>query len=330
MSKTINRRQWLAGGLHGVAALAAAAQWRGAWASAPVRMLVGFPPGGGTDMLARLLAAHLQQALGTAIVVDNRPGAGGQIAAQALKAAAPDGQTVFLTHDHTVSILPKVVRDAGFDTRRDFQPVAGLGTFVNALAVTGGHPAHSLAEYIDWVRGQQAADAGAIGIPAPASTPEFLVGVLARQFDLSLVPVPYRGSAPMIGDLLAGQIHAGIGSVQEFLELHQSGRLRVLAVLGGDRQTALPEVPTFEELGVRGFRDTPFYGIFAPKGWSEAQIARWEQATQQVLAVPEVRQQMQAWAIDVRYMDHRQFEAIEQAYSQAWSRIIEASGFQPQ
>ncbi|MEG2632897.1 MAG: tripartite tricarboxylate transporter substrate-binding protein, partial [Comamonas sp.] len=143
----------------------------------PIRILVGFPPGGGTDAIARLLAEKLRDELGTTVLVDNRPGAGGQIAAQQLKAAPADGHTLFLTHDHTISILPQVVRKPGFDPAQDFVPVTGIATFVNALAVSSQTPAKNLAEYVQWVR--QQGGKSAVGIPAPASTPEFLVKQLS-------------------------------------------------------------------------------------------------------------------------------------------------------
>ena len=182
----------LAGATVGLAAPAAPV-----WAdSRTVKLLVGFPPGGGTDAIARLLAEPLREALGVPVVVENRAGAGGQIAAQALKAAAPDGSTLFLTHDHTISILPQVLRNPGFDPAKDFVAVAGFATFVNALAVSGATPARSYRDFIAWVR-QQGGRAN-VGIPAPASVPQFLVQSLARREQLDLVAVPYRGSAPMM------------------------------------------------------------------------------------------------------------------------------------
>ncbi|KKW69077.1 Twin-arginine translocation pathway signal [Lampropedia cohaerens] len=298
-------------------------------AGRPVRLLVGFPAGGGTDALARLLAAHLRSELGVDIVVDNRPGAGGQLAAQALKAAAPDGKTLFLSHDHTISIVPKVIRVPGFDPNVDFVPVAGVATFVNAFAVTAAHPARTFADYEHWLK-QQAPEQLAVGIPAPASTPEFLVNLLAQRNGVALQPIPYRGSAPMIADLLGGQVPAGIGSVQDFMELHRTGRLRVVGVLGAQRQPALPDVPTFSEMGVPGFEDPPFYGLYAPAGLPAELVARWETAVQKVLQIPQVRQQMQDWGMVVDYMNHNRLRDVEAAYSQTWGRIIAQLGYEPQ
>jgi len=293
-----------------------------------VRILVGFPAGGGTDAIARLLADRLKDALGAPVIVENRPGAGGQLAAQALKAAAPDGTTFFITHDHTVSILPLVVKNPGFDTARDFVPVAGFATFVNAFAVSGGTPAKNFNEYVDWVRRE--GGKSAVGIPAPASVPEFLVKVIGQKYKVDLVAAPYRGSAPMIGDMLGNQIPAGVASVPEFIENHKAGRMRVVAVLGGTRQAAMPDVPTFAELGLGGFEDVPFYGFFAPAGTPQAVIDNFGAALAKVIAVAEVRERMTGLGLTVGFMPQKQFAERERAYAQAWARIIRDSGFQPQ
>ena len=225
----------------------------------PLKVLVGFPPGGGTDAIARLLAEPLRQTLGQSVVVENKPGAGGQLAAQALKVAAADGSTVFLSHDHTVTILPLVTRQPGFDPATDFVPVAGFATFVNALAVSGANPARSVAEYVAWVK-TQGKGQGTVGVPAPASTPEFLVRLIGQTYGLDLAAAPYRGSAPLMADMLGNQMSAGVASVPDFMENHKAGKLRVIAVLGGQRQAALPDVPTFAELGLSGLEDLPVQG----------------------------------------------------------------------
>ena len=301
-----------------------------AWAAnePPIHVLVGFPAGGGSDVIARLLAERLEKELGRTVLVENRPGAGGQIAAQLLKAAKPDGTTVFLSHDHTISILPQVVKKPGFDPQADFEPVGGIATFVNGLAVSGGTPARSLGEFVAWVR-KQGGQAG-IGIPAPASTPEFLVQLLGKKYDLKLTPVPYKGSAPMMADMLGNQIPAGVGSVPDFIEYQRAGKLHMIAVLGGQRQAALPGVPTFAELGVKGLEDTPYYGIWAPKGTPADFVNRFTRALEKALAVPEVHRQLTDMGLTVGYMTPRQLETRERAYTQVWSRIIKDSGFQPQ
>jgi tripartite-type tricarboxylate transporter receptor subunit TctC len=294
----------------------------------PIRILVGFPAGGGTDAIARSLSDRLKDELGVPVIVENRAGAGGQIAAQALKAAAPDGSTYLISHDHTISILPLVVKNPGFDPARDFVAVAGFATFVNALALSGGTPAQSFKDYIAWVKAQ--GGKSAIGVPSPASVPEFLVRVIGEKNGLDLVAAPYRGSAPMIGDMLGNQIPAGVASVPELVENHRAGKLRVIAVLGGARQPAMPEVPTFAELGLAGFEDVPYYGFFAPAGTPQAEIDRFSAALAKVIATPDVRDKLTGWGLGVGLMPQAQLAARERAYAQTWARIIRASGFQPQ
>ena len=296
---------------------------------ASIRLLVGFPPGGGTDAIARTLADKLKDQLGTPVIVENRAGAGGQIAAQALKAAPTDGSTFFLSHDHTISILPLVMKNPGFDPAHDFVPVAGFATFVNALALSGGTPAKSVNEYVAWVR-NQGAGKGTLGVPAPASVPEFLVKLIGQKYALDLQAAPYRGSAPMMGDMLGNQISAGVGSVPDFIENHKAGKIRIVAVLGGTRQAALPDVPSFAELGLAGFEDVPYYGIFAPTGTPKATIDRFSEAVAKVIALPEVHERLTAMGLTVGYMSPQQLASRERAYAQTWARIIKASGFQAQ
>lgn len=297
--------------------------------SQPLRLLVGFPPGGGTDAIARTLAERLKDQLGRPVIVENKPGAGGQLAAQALKAAPADGSTLFLTHDHTITILPMVVKQPGYDSARDFVPVAGFATFVNAFALSAGTPAKSMDEYVAWVK-SQGQGKGTIGVPAPASTPEFLVKVMGERYGLDLVSVPYRGSAPMIGDMLGNQIAAGTGSVPDFIENHKSGKLRVVAVLGGKRQAVLPDVPTFSELGLKGLEDLPYYGVFAPVGTPPAALEQFSQALAKVIAQPDVKERLTTMGLDVGFMSGKQLGEREAAYRKVWAEIIRKTGFQPQ
>lgn len=294
-----------------------------------VRILVGFPPGGGTDAIARVLAESLKDELGATVIVENKPGAGGQLAAQALKAAAPDGTTVFLSHDHSISILPQVVKQPGFDPAADFVPVAGFATFVNAFAVSGGTPAKAFNEYVAWVKGAGGGKS-AVGVPAPASVPEFLVKLVGEKYKLDLVAAPYRGSAPMMADMLGNQIAAGVGSVPDFIENHKSGKLRVVAVLGGARQAALPDVPTFAELGLAGFEDVPYYGVFAPAGTPKPALDQLSAALAKVLAKPAVHNRLTGMGLTVGHMTGEQLHSRERAYTATWSKIIKATGFVPQ
>ena len=295
----------------------------------PIRLLVGFPAGAGTDAIARALGEKLKDELGAPVVVENRAGAGGQIAAQALKASPADGHTLFLTHDHSISILPQVVKNPGFNPQADFVPVAGFATFANVLAVSGGTPAKSIDEYVKWVQTQRSGKE-TIGVPAPGSIPEFLVKLIGEKYKIDLQAAPYRGSAPMTADMLGNQITAGIASVPDFIENHKAGKVRIVAVIGAKRQPLLPQVPTFTELGFANLDDYPYYGVFAPVGTPQPVIDRFGVALQKVLAMPDVKQKLTAMGLTVGYESQGQFAGRVRTYTAAWEKIIQGSGFKPQ
>ncbi|VTU31207.1 Bug family tripartite tricarboxylate transporter substrate binding protein [Variovorax sp. RA8] len=313
----------LAAAVAGLAGLAQAQQ------QAPIRLLVGFPAGAGTDAIARTLGEKLKDQLGAPVVVENRAGAGGQIAAQALKAAPADGHTLLLSHDHTISILPQVVKNPGYNSATDFVPVAGFATFANVLAVSGGTPAKSLDEYLKWVRTQRGGKE-TIGVPAPASIPEFLVKMIGTKYKIDVQAAPYRGSAPMTADMLGNQISAGIASVPDFIENHRAGKLRIVATIGAKRQALLPQVPTFTELGFANLEDLPYYGVFAPVGTPQPVIDRFGEALAKVLAMPDVKQKLTTMGLTVAYEPQGQFAGRVRSYTQTWAGIIKASGFTPQ
>ncbi len=294
-----------------------------------IRLLVGFPAGGGTDVIARILAEKLNDELGTTVVVDNRAGAGGQIAAQLLKQSPADGHTFFLSHDRTISILPQVIKNPGFNPEHDFVPVAGFATFANVLAVSGGTPAKNFNEYIAWVRKDRGGK-DTIGIPAPASIPEFLVKLIGAKYKLDLQAAPYRGSAPMMSDMLGNQISAGIAGVPDFIENQKAGRVRIVAVIGDKRQPLVPQAPTFAELGLTGLEDLPYYGIFAPVGTPKPMIDKFDSALEKVLKMPDVRQRLTALGLTVEYMPQGQFAGRVRSYTATWAQIIKSSGYQAQ
>jgi len=294
-----------------------------------IKILVGFPPGGGTDALARVLADKLKEPLGANVVVENKTGAGGQIAAQALKASPADGSVLFFSHDHTISILPLVVKNPGFAPATDFVAVAGVGTFANGLALTQATPAKNFNDYVKWVR-ENGNGRSAVGIPAPASIPEFLVKVIGEKFKLDLQPVPYKGGAPLMADMLGNQVPAGLAGVNDFLENIKAGKFRMVAVIGDKRQAVLPDVPTFAELGMAGFEDLAYYGFFAPTGTPKAVLDRYNEAVAKVMAQPEVIERMQSMGLNPGHMSTQSFGNHVRNYSQNWARIVKNSGFQAQ
>jgi tripartite-type tricarboxylate transporter receptor subunit TctC len=259
--------------------------------STPIRILVGYAPGGPADIAARIIAEKLALPLQQPVVVDNRPGAGGQLAAIALKAAPADGSVLMLTNTHTVATVPLTVKNPGFSTAGDFRPVGSVATFELALATNpAATGATDLEGFARWL-GKHRRDA-AIGVPAAASAPEFMASRIARHFQVESVPVPYKGSAPMLPDLLGGTLHSAIASVSDFLQYHRSGRLRILA--STRRTPLLPEVPSFEEAGLSGMELSELLGLYAGVGVPDVIVARYNAALGRVLAQPEVIEKFKA------------------------------------
>ncbi|HEY8361028.1 MAG TPA: tripartite tricarboxylate transporter substrate-binding protein, partial [Ramlibacter sp.] len=166
-----------------------------------------------------------------------------------------------------------------------------------------------------------------IGIPAPASIPEFLVGMIATKYKVDVQAAPYRGGAPMMADMLGNQIRSGVAGVPDFMENHKAGKMRIVAVIGDKRQAVLPDVPTFAELGVAGLEDLPYYGFFAPAGTPAPVLERFNQGVAKVLAMPDVREKLVAMGLTVGYQPQAQFAGRVRTYTQTWERIIKASGF---
>lgn len=288
----------------------------------PLRILLGFPPGGATHGVVSLLQEGLSARLGRPVLLDTRAGAGGMNAALALKSATPDGHTLLFSHDHTISIVPLLAPQFGFAPERDLAPVAGIGHFANGLALAAGTPAQSWREYVYWLRNEHGGH-GVIGVPAALSVPNFLVRWMGQQFGLELEVVPYRGGAPLLSDLAGGLLAAGLGSVPDFIEAQRSGKIRFIAVQGGPRQAVLPEVPTLSELGIPTVASMPFYGFYAPHGTPVAALAPFARALAEVLLDTEVHARLVARGLTVQYMPAAQLRALEKAHRKAWRTIID-------
>ncbi|MEJ8810893.1 Bug family tripartite tricarboxylate transporter substrate binding protein [Variovorax ureilyticus] len=295
----------------------------------PVRILVGFAAGGGVDTMARILAEGLGQALGQTFVVENRPGAGGLIAAQALKAAPPDGATLLLTNDHTVAILPHTLKNPGFNPAKDFAPVALItDKTVFALATHPGTGIKQLKDITEWAH--QNPGKANFGVPAPGSMPEFAVGLIAKGLQVDATSAPYRGGSPLVMDLSAGQIPFGVTSTFELVSFAKSQKVRFLAVSGTTRNPDLPDVPTFAELGIKGLELPNLAGLYAPAGTPPAVIARYTEAARTVLSSEKVKERMQALGSAPNFGGPEALAQGVQRISDAWGPVIRQSGFQPQ
>ena len=290
----------------------------------PVRILVGFPAGGTIDLVARILADNLKDELGGPVIVDSRPGAGGQIAAQALKQAAPDGRTLLLSPDHTMVMLPLTVKTAGFQPLVDFAPVGQVARYAGALAVANHVKAKSLDEFFAWSKvntGQ-----GNVGVPAPGSIPQFLVHLLNQQTKASLVSVPYRGSAPMVQDMMGGQVAAGMTALGDFVEPHAAGKLRVIAVLGQKRSPVLPDVPTFVEQGYK--IDWEYWlGMFAPAQTAPAEVQKINAALGRVLARVDVRERLHKIVFEPAHGGPDDLTRLIRAGTALWEPAVRTSGW---
>ncbi len=295
----------------------------------PVRILVGFAAGGGVDTIARLLAESMATTLGQSVVVENRPGAGGMIAAQALKAAVPDGTTLLLTNDHTVAILPHTLKAPGYSTERDFAPVALVSDKgVMGLATHNGTGIRELKDIAEWAR--QNPGKSNFGVPAPGSMPEFAVSLLGKSLNVDGTAVPYKGGAPMVLDLAAGQIPFGITSTAELYPFVKDQKMRVLAVTGPARLPDLPNVPTFTELGVKGMEMANVVGLYAPAGTPPAVIARYTEAVRVAVASPKIQERMLTLGVPANFGGPEAMAKSIQNISDTWGPVIKQSGYQPQ
>lgn len=297
----------------------------------PIKLLVGFPAGGSSDAIARQLAQGLQQVLGRNVVVENKPGAGGQIAAQTLKSAKPDGSTLFLSNSHTVAMIPLILNNPGFDTSKDFVGVGMVAVNPDVLVVNTtaiGQPSANLKDFATWVRANPGQ--GNVGVPAPASAPDFAVGVLAKALGVDLKSVPYRGDAPIVADVMAGQIPAGIGSVGAMLPPHKAGKLRIVAVNGTSRLPSLPDVPTYAELGIKGYEDVIFNGVFAPAGTPVPVIDSYSNAIAKVVRSSEFSDKLANLGINAQSGSAADLNRYLQATQVFSATMVKNAGYKPQ
>ena len=292
-----------------------------------LRILVGFPAGAGTDALARIYGDALRDALGATVVVDNRPGAGGQLAAQALKAAPPESNSLMFAVDHQVVMLPLITKTPGFDVARDMVPVARIVNFFTCLAVPASSPARSYADYVELVRKDPAQ--GSFGIPAPGSQPQFLGFVISERQKIKMNPVPYRGAAPAIQDLLGGQVPAAIVPCDALVDHHKSGKVRVLAVAAEKRYAGLPEVPTFAELGYKMPADS-FLGVYAAASLKPELLRQVTEATRKMFDNPALVEKIAATRMQPAYAGPEELKRITESSTQYWGEQVRASNFQAQ
>ena len=291
----------------------------------PIRILVGFPPGGESDLVARLLADGLRSSLGVPVVVENKPGASGMLAAEALKMAAPDGNTLMVSPIAVTVFAPLTHARLRYDPIKDFAPVSLAANFQMALAVGPGSPARTLREYIEWVRANPAS--GTYGVPLAGGPTHFFGVMLARATGLDMTAVPYKGSAAFVNDLLGGQVPAGITVVSQLIRHHEAGRVRVLATSGSRRSPLAPDVPTFRELGFAAIEGTGWQAVHTVAGTPGGKIDRLASAIGTTIRSHEISAQLDALGLEpVGSSPDELARRIAEDVAR-WAPIVKASGF---
>jgi tripartite-type tricarboxylate transporter receptor subunit TctC len=293
----------------------------------PVKIIVGYPPGGTADVVARFYADDLRTRLGVSVVVENKVGAGGQIAAETfMHGTPPDGSTLLLANSHMMATLPLTTRSIKYDPVKDFEPIAKLANFDVGVIAGSGITAKTLAEYVAAVRAD--AKLGLYGIPAPGSSAQFIGFSIGRKEQLALTAVPYKGSAPLISDLLGGQVPISIDIIGSVLEHVKQGRLRVLAVARPTRLRWLPDVPTLAEAGYKDLDRSSWMGLFAPVGTPPAVIQRLHEAVAAAAAQPKLTEQLDKFAIVPASSTPQELRELIRQELATWGPIVKASSYQ--
>jgi len=305
--------------------VAAAALGAAAQSKPTIRVLVGFPPGSGADAAGRIYAELLGTALQANTVVENKTGAGGLLAVHALKQASTESNTVMLTIDHQVVMLPLITKNPGFDANNDLVPVARLLTFNTCLAVPASSPAQNLAQYINLVKASPAN--GNYGVPAPGSQAQFIGFVVGRHFGVGMNSVPYRGAAPAIADLIGNHVPAIVVPCDGLIEYRKAGKLRVLAAAADNRLPFMPDVPTFAESGVNMPTDN-FVAVYASTSMTPELVKQVVDATRQMFQSPQAVERLNSTGMVALYASPKELARIRRDASTFWAQQVRASNFQ--
>jgi tripartite-type tricarboxylate transporter receptor subunit TctC len=306
-----------------LAASPAAAQL--GWPSRPIHLVVPYPSGGPVDLSARLLGAKLQQALGQPVVVENKPGVGGNLGADYVAKSAPDGYTLVMGAIATHAINPALYRNLPYDPLRDFRHVALVVQVPNVLVVNNGVVARNMREFLSLVRkspGKFDFASGSIGSTG------HLAGELFKQMTGTyMVHVPYKGSAPATADLLAGRVHLMFDNLASALPNIRAGKVRALAVTTMQRSSFLPQVPTLDEAGLKGFDLTTWWGVMAPAKTPEIIVQRVFAGTGKAMAAPEVSERLRAMGSETRGLaSPAAFTAFVERELKTYAGLVKRSG----
>ena len=297
-----------------------------AWPTQPIRIIVTFPPGGASDIVARLLAPVLTETLGQPVIVDNRAGGGSTIGAAAAAQARPDGYTLLASNSAPMSIAPALMAKPTYDPIRGFDHLAYVGAVPTVLAVHPSVPAATFAEFLAWARAQK--EPVAFGSGGAASVGHIVGELLARHARLRLTHVPYKGAGPMRNDLLGGQLPMAIDALPQNLPFAAAGRLRLLAVTSGARVPSAPDLPTVVELGLPELVAENFVGISAPAGLPSPVAARIVSAVNAAVARADVREKLDAQGFVLARRTPAEFTEFIRAQAERWAPVVRESGAQ--
>ena len=292
----------------------------------PLRIVVGYAPGGATDRVARIVGDKLQARLGVPVVVDNKPGAGGRLAAQQVK-ATPAGQNVLMLANPAVMVVaPLVFKDSGYDPERDFVPVSHVNDYEFALSVSTAVPVRELPHLLAWMRANP--DKANVGVPATGSLPHFFGLMVGEKAKVQTQVVGYRGSAPLLTDLIGGQVPIAVDTLDVVIPQHQAGKVRILAMSGAKRSPFAPEVPTFKEAGL-DLVALGWNAFFAPATMPREKVARFSQAIREVMQDPDTTRRFKDALMTPVASTQEQTAAMLKAYRAQWAPVVQKSGYQP-
>ncbi|GMV02928.1 MAG: tripartite tricarboxylate transporter substrate binding protein [Burkholderiaceae bacterium] len=311
--------------LAALAAAPVASPFAQAFPSGPITLIVPGPAGGTPDNVARRLAEQLRTPLGQVVVVENRAGASGIIGVRAVAAAAPDGHTLLMGFAQTMAINLVAFRKLPYDPVADFVPIARLVEFELGLAVPASLPVRTVAELIAWLKANP--DRAAFGSFGSGSPSQFAGAMFSRMAGVKTVHVPYKGSAPLVTDLIGGQVHFGF-VVPQIVDQHvQGGRLRLLAVTGERRSVNRPTVPTMKELGFDQVVAGGWYGLFAPRGTPAPVVDRLSKAVAAAMKSAELGKALALQDVHPAYQASREFGAFQQSEIARWRAVAARTGF---
>jgi len=297
--------------------------WAQSWPTKPVRMIIAFPPGGPTDLVSRVLAQKLSEQLGQQVIVDNKPGAGGNIAAELAARAVPDGYTIFY-NTSAIVIGPALYGKVNYDTLKDFTPVLLTASVPMVLVVNPQLPARSVKEFLDLAKSRS----GALNYSSSGTgtITHLASAMMSTQTGIQTQHIPYKGSAPGLVDLASGQTQFMIDTINTVLPYVRDNRLRGLAVTSAKRSPVLPDLPTLAEAGISGFEAAAWQGIVVPTGTPNEIIQKLNAEVNKALAHPDIRSRLAAQGADILGGTPAEYAAYLRSEMPRWAKAVKDSG----